>query len=221
MPKRPHRESDMYPAVRDWLLNEKQCTKVYAEVRDIDVVGIQGVTAIAVELKNVISMKLLEQAIDRIRLATYVYICVPRRIATRRSFIIDILAKQFGFGLISYANNTKPKIKEHIAPCPTKAPLTLHKSIHKLSENAIGGATPDKRNSPYQQVMTNVRKFLEENTADGTWISVHEILKSVETHYARPVSGLTSALQAVWNQSWCESAVINRRRVFRYRNRNT
>jgi hypothetical protein len=73
--KKPFLESDMYPYVKEYLLQLGY--KVSGEVGSCDVVAKDGETLIAVEMKRSLSMKLLLQGIERQEFCNGVYLALP------------------------------------------------------------------------------------------------------------------------------------------------
>lgn len=47
------------------------------------------------------------------------------------------------------------------------------------------------------------------------WVSVDEIVASVETHYRNPRVSVGDTLLAHWNASWCENKKEGRKTYFR------
>jgi hypothetical protein len=74
--KRPLRETDLYPPLRDYL--STQGYAVRGEVRGCDLTASQGDELIAIELKRQFNTQLLIQAARRQRAADSVYVAVPR-----------------------------------------------------------------------------------------------------------------------------------------------
>lgn len=78
------KETDLYPPIRDWLTS--QGFEVRAEVNYCDVTAIKGDEVVVVEIKRVLGIDLLVQAVDRQTITDSVYLAVPGPISlTRRS----------------------------------------------------------------------------------------------------------------------------------------
>ena len=75
---KPRYEYELFLPVKN-LLN-RQGFKVQGEVKSLDVFGVKDHETIAVELKLMINLKLIYQAVDRLKLADYVYVAVPQSI---------------------------------------------------------------------------------------------------------------------------------------------
>jgi hypothetical protein len=70
-------ESDLYTPVETLLI--KQGFTVQGEVKNLDIFGVKGTLTLAVELKLLMNLKLILQAVDRLKLVDLVYIAVPQR----------------------------------------------------------------------------------------------------------------------------------------------
>jgi hypothetical protein len=70
-------ESDLYHPVKNLLT--KQGFNVQGEVKQLDVFGLKESLTIAVELKLIINLKLILQAVDRLKLVDLVYLAVPQK----------------------------------------------------------------------------------------------------------------------------------------------
>ena len=76
MSARPTRESDLFPPIRDYLI-ERGYT-VRSEVHDCDIAATKDDALIIVELKRHLSVTLLIQATARQKLTDSVYVAIPR-----------------------------------------------------------------------------------------------------------------------------------------------
>ncbi|MBU1141216.1 MAG: hypothetical protein KKG64_01710 [Firmicutes bacterium] len=94
-------ETELYEPIKKLL--EFQGYVVRGEVGVIDIFAMKGETSIAVELKNHITLKLVYQAIDRQKIADYVYIAIPKSAqkshqSSYRSFML--LLRRLSIGLM-------------------------------------------------------------------------------------------------------------------------
>ncbi|HBG33182.1 MAG: hypothetical protein A2084_02885 [Tenericutes bacterium GWC2_39_45] len=94
-------ETELYEPIQSFL--SAQGYTVRGEIGAIDVFAMKGEHSIAVELKTVISLKLIYQAIDRQKIADNVYIAVPKSAMkshhdSYRSF--TLLLKRLSIGLL-------------------------------------------------------------------------------------------------------------------------
>lgn len=220
------KEADMFEPLKEWLLNTLGCDAVYGEVHDIDVVALCGPVDIAIEMKTSVSMKLLEQVISRMWLANYVYICIPRSVANnlKRSSLVYTLAKVYGFGILSCSVVKSSYVQPICVEIPARYQRFRHKRgllrhyITPYHEHTIGGATSKEKNSQYQQTIKRLKAEMKYRCDMSTtgWISINELLDHVETHYANPKASVAATLLEDWNSDWCESKIIDRKRMYRY-----
>lgn len=95
------KETELYNPVKEFL--EKLGFSVKGEIGEVDVFAMNGEISIAVELKLNISLKLIYQAIQRQKIADYVYIAVPKRaIKSHKNNYksLKLLLKRLSIGLI-------------------------------------------------------------------------------------------------------------------------
>lgn len=101
------KESDLYPPLKRFL--ESQGYQVKGEVRGCDVVAMRGQDpAVIVELKLLINLDVILQAVDRLALTPLVYIGIPERSTAlkRRLKPLRKLLRMLGLGLL--AINPRP-----------------------------------------------------------------------------------------------------------------
>ena len=94
------KEADLYAPVKRFL--EAQRYDVKGEVRGCDVVAMRGAETVIVELKLVLNLDVILQAVDRLAVTPNVYIGVPRRcraLAKRRRSLRKLL-RMLGLGLL-------------------------------------------------------------------------------------------------------------------------
>jgi hypothetical protein len=100
--KKPRFEYELFLPVKTLL--KRQGFHVQGEVHSIDVFAIKDKETIAVELKLSINLKLIYQAVDRLKIADYVYVALPHSVirAQRQShhYFLGLLRK-LEIGLIS------------------------------------------------------------------------------------------------------------------------
>ena len=94
-------ESDLYPALKDYLT--RQGYEVKSEVEHCDVVAIrENESPLIIELKLSLNLTILLQAVDRLKLSGTVYIGVPRGLTIlkkQRKRIIKLI-RLLGLGLL-------------------------------------------------------------------------------------------------------------------------
>lgn len=110
------RETDLYEPVKKWL--EQQGYKVYSEVtygyseKRADVVGLAPNVSVIIELKQSLSLELLEQAMywAQNKSANYVYIAIPWKKENQKPYIrsklVNYICNTFGIGII-FVRKTK------------------------------------------------------------------------------------------------------------------
>jgi hypothetical protein len=76
VPTSAGRETDLYPAIRDFLV--AQGFVVCAEVRGCDITAVKGDRMVVVEMKLGLTVDLLLQGVHRQKVADLVYLAVPR-----------------------------------------------------------------------------------------------------------------------------------------------
>lgn len=76
------KETDLYPPIRDWLAS--QGYDVRAEVNHCDVTAVKGEDVVVVEIKRVLGVDLLLQAVERQTITDSVYLAVPGPIDLKR-----------------------------------------------------------------------------------------------------------------------------------------
>ena len=198
------------------LLEEKMHCEVYAEVADFDVVGIGNTYGIIVEMKKNLTWKLIEQAQSAIGLADYVFIAIPKPRSYGNRIAASYL-KQDGIGVIYVTDNhayvhswgKRHRTRERGKP--------LRDYVLPHHKKTTGGAKSGDGPTEYSVTIDSIKFLLQYRHQNGGWMTVDEILESVQTHYSNPKPSVMATLQAHWNQEWCESKLENRRRYFRYR----
>lgn len=210
------REKDLYLPVKNFLEDTVGCNKVYGEVLNSDVLGIKGTANIVVELKTRLSFHLLDQALERLRLAQYVYIAVPSRRSPLPKVVSKIL-KQEGIGLLYVYNNKHSQRVSIRIPArfnrDVSRYINIRKHIKDYHEDEVGGVPSGEGKTEYSITIDSVKSFLRRKD----WVTIDEILEHCETHYAQPKPSLSRTLVEDWNQDWCEVKVVNRTRYFRYK----
>ena len=95
------KESDLYPALKQFL--ESQNYEVKGEVQNCDVLALRhDEPVVIVELKLILNLDVILQAVDRVSLSSSVYIGIPRYCKSfkkRRKRILKLL-RMLGLGLI-------------------------------------------------------------------------------------------------------------------------
>lgn len=203
--KKMIKENEMYKPLKRSL--EVHGFTVAAEVQLCDVVAYKDGETRAIELKNTLNLKVIEQAYRHVGTANRVYVGVtmPKyNEMSKNSFAIKVLQK-FNIGLyyIGYDSFLGMKVIEALTPEYneiTKRPL--HAAITEANMLAIGGSKSGDTITPYKLTMQRVKAFLEENPRS----TAKEIIENVETHYKgkTPHNTLANELRMRYNHSWCK-----------------
>lgn len=172
------KESDLFPPVKEWL--ESHSYTVYSEVvphymsTRADVVGVTPLLTTVVELKQSLSLDLIEQAIDWIPHANYVWVAVPKRKGEIKRIVRKLL-KDNGIGLIEV------DMKPFMTKTPTvKESPTIQARFHRRITDNIKKALTDYhlKHSPdgghagggyvtqYRITMIKVKELLEAVSGD-------------------------------------------------------
>lgn len=229
-------EKELYEPIRNWLYQQVGCTDVYAEVWDVDVLGIHGACNVVVEMKTSLSFKLLEQAMDRVKagLGHYVYIAVPATTArgggeTRFRGVVHEIITSYGVGILTVdvptgtAHVQRPaKFNRNAVTRRKRGLRSIREGIEVFSKDQIGGSKGGETMTSYKYTINSIKKCLREESrwhacnGDG-WMTVDQILEICETHYAKPRTSVMQILRFDSNQTWCESKKVGRTCYFRYK----
>lgn len=207
------KETEMFEPVKKLLYETIFCSEVYAEVGNVDVLGIKGATNIIVEMKTSLNFKVIEQAYRGLKYAHYVYIAVP---ITKSSFdfVYNAFLRQRKIGLImvseSSATIMEPAKFNHIK---LKNRDYIRNLVDELCLINIAGSKSGEKETRYSRMMKCVKSYMQHNG----WVSVDDILNHCETYYAQPKPSMVATLKADYNADWCESKIINGKLHFRYK----
>lgn len=234
------KESELFYPVK-LLLEDKFFCEVHGEVDNYDVVGIADGYEVVVELKTSMSLSLLDQMMDRVGVADYVFVAVPtKKSPMSRSAMAFLQSLEIGIievDLESYRifKKNEASYREHIRNENYRSRLygsrvvkfgkrfnprrTLRDRVDTITKNSIGGVTSSEMNSPYKITITKIQAFLKRRThiKEGGWATVDEILEAVQTHYHNPKPSVMATLQENWNSDWIETKKENGKRYFRFR----
>lgn len=221
------KEVDLFQPVKNLLMDFMGCSAVYGEVGSCDVLGLHGSSNVAVELKLSLTFHLLDQAVERLALAQYVYIAIPKRkrplprsarqfLKENKIGVIEVSLDDFSGELVAVV--AVPARYNRLATDRYKKGFNkIRERIESFHGDQKGGVPSGEGVTHYSVTMDRIKSFLGSNRNRGKWFTVDEILLGCETHYANPKPSVMSTLQKSWNREWCENDVINGKRVFRYR----
>lgn len=213
------KESDLFEPVKQLLLSDMKCEKVYAEVCNHDVVGVIGNYDVIVEMKKMLNFKVIEQAVEAKRNGHYVFIAVPNK-KGGYSRLIEQFLKYHGIGLIVIKETSYSRYAE--IPYGMFAKLNrktndIRKFIKDGYHDTITGGCKMgdfDYQSDYTLMIEDVKRYFQRYP--NKWIAVDEILEHVQCYYRSPKTQLAATLKANWNEKWVEHKVINRKSHFRY-----
>ncbi|MDF3130247.1 DUF2161 family putative PD-(D/E)XK-type phosphodiesterase [Kiritimatiellaeota bacterium B1221] len=165
------KESDLYPPLKKYL--EAQNYEVKGEVQDCDVAAIRGdEIPVIVELKLVLNLQVILQAVDRLALSPIVYVAVPEKcksLKRHRKQMIKLL-KMLGIGLITIApERLAGNVATVLDPGEYKPRISKHRQQRLLREfsERVGDPNPggmDKRKgrmTAYRQRALAIADFLK------------------------------------------------------------
>lgn len=208
-------EKDLYLPVKNLLHQKIGCEAVYAEIMNIDVLGINNTANIIVEMKKNLSFKLIEQAYRGLKYAHYVYIAVPKS-KTSYFFVYQNFLKPKGIGIIEVADLGRGDFEAYVT-YPAKFNRIkksnrdyIRSKIESYSANNVAGSKSGEVITKYGFMISVVKKYMR----NRGWLSIDEILDNCETYYAQPKPSLSLALRK-YEQDWCETKVINGKRYFK------
>lgn len=211
------KETDLYLPIKRMLEEQIGCNAVYAEIMDVDVLGLNGVSNIIVEMKKCLNFKLIEQAYRGLKYAHHVYIAIPYS-KTSHHWIYHNFLKEKGIGIIEVRENYNGELEAKIL---YKAKFNrikksnrdyIRRQIEHYSNNNVGGSKSGETITRYSDMISKIKKYMKRQG----WITVDKILEDFETYYAQPKSSLTSVLRN-FNTGWCETKIINGKRFFRHK----
>ena len=152
-------ETALYPAVKTFL--EAQGFTVKGEIRGCDVVAVREEdppVLVICELKNMFSLELVLQGIDRMRTADDVWLAVA---ATRKGRDRDSrahrLCRMLGFGLLA-VNPARSRVDILVEPEPYRPRANKPERKRLLREHATRRGDPTRGGSTRQPIMTAYRQ---------------------------------------------------------------
>lgn len=158
MPAAP-RETDLYPAVKDFL--ETQGYKVKSEVAGVDVMAMRGdEPPLIVELKTAFSLTLFHQAVARLSVTGSVYIAVSHKPGKRFAKSIKqnvTLARRLGLGLLTVRLKDQ-LVVVHCDPGPYAPRPSKRKKTTLLKEFAKRHGDPNKGGQQTSGLVTAYRQ---------------------------------------------------------------
>lgn len=206
------KESELFLPVKQCLLDKLGCTEVYAEVIDIDVVGIKGSYDVAVELKTSLNWKVIEQAIERSRIADYTYIGVPH--SETINYVALDTVKRYNLGLITVGKSGRAQVILHAPKVETlRKGKKIRDYVEEVHSLTTGGVKTGEGPTRYSHTIDKIKAYMK----DRDWVTAQQLAYDVPTHYkGRNVAGsIKDTLEASWNKDWCERKKEGNRVYFR------
>jgi hypothetical protein len=165
------KEADLYLPVKRFL--ESQRYDVKAEIHNCDVFAVREPDEpVIVELKLTCNLDVILQAVDRLALASNVYVAVPRHcpsLKTRRRKLVKLL-KMLGLGLLAIGSGgERSTVTVLVDPGEYKPRKSKHRQSRLLGEFAkrVGdpnlGGTRGGIMTAYRQTALHIARFLEAN----------------------------------------------------------
>lgn len=189
----PAKESDLYPPLKTFL--EDQGYEVKGEVQHCDVVAVRAEEEpLIVELKLALNLTVILQAVDRLAMSDFVYLCVPRGIPTlkRNRRRVMKLVRMLGIGLITVDLGARRKFVEVIVDPAEYRPRQnkrrkqrlLKEFAERVGDTEAGGAAMTRGQlTAYRQRALSVADYLRANGAT----KASEIAKAVGDPSARDI----------------------------------
>lgn len=168
------KEEDLYAPVRSYF--EGLGYTVNGEVMHCDVTAVKDNTLVVVEMKTVMNLDVILQAVQRQKIADFVYIAVPRNnrvMRKKRWGSICHLLKRLELGLLLVSSGKGAFVEEAIRPLPfdraksisqanRKRKAVLHEIRERHGDYNIGGSTRKKLVTSYRESVIRVAVFLKE-----------------------------------------------------------
>lgn len=162
MEKAKHLEADLYPPIKNFLLQNGYTVR--SEVADCDVAALRGDELTVVELKLRLNLDVILQACDRQRVADRVYIAVPRpkKYPPRYKSLLTLL-RRLEIGLLEVTLSARvTRVHEVLQPVLLDMALAKARAkkrrarmeqeiIRRSDDYNIGGTTRRKQLTAYRE----------------------------------------------------------------------
>lgn len=164
------KEEDLYDPVSKLFL--KQGFSVRSEVKACDVVAVRDGVTVVVELKKTFQLKLVYQALERQKLADYVFVAIPRPVSgqkTKNWWNMLALLKRLDIGLILVALDSEISGAQVVTVPETAMKIRNGKKqknfqtefISRSDEYNKGGVTKKKIATAYREKSIELACVLE------------------------------------------------------------
>ncbi len=151
-------EYELYEPVKRLLV--RQGFRVQGEVKSLDVMGIKGEETIGVELKLAINLKLILQAVDRLKLVDAVYIALPQaslKAQKSQYHLLIGLLRKLEIGLIAVQGDQAVVVVEAKPFHTEQSRLRNRRRSASLIKEFIGRGDVEQRGGVQGQRMTAYR----------------------------------------------------------------
>lgn len=156
--KFPRYEHELYEPVKKLLV--RQGFRVQGEVKSLDVMGIKNEETVGVELKLAVNLKLILQAVDRLKLVDAVYIALPQAsLKAQKSqypLLIGLLRK-LEIGLITVQGDQAVVVVEAKPFHTEQSRLRNRRRSASLIKEFLGRGDVEQRGGVQGQRMTAYR----------------------------------------------------------------
>lgn len=177
------KETDLHEPVKQWL--EEMGCAVRSEINDFDMLGIlEDQCTIAVELKKTLNLEVINQAVNRQKIADYVYIGIPfnaKNTRTKKYKMTLHTLRRLHIGLVSVQLKSSPKMLKvtlDAKPCDMnqiksrskgKKDQLMKEFYKRSSDYNIAGSTRTKIMTAYREqslwIAYLLQKFGPQSTA--------------------------------------------------------
>lgn len=187
------KESDLYLPLKSYL--ETQGYAVKGEVEHCDVMAVRGEeTPVVIELKLVINLTVVMQAVDRLAMTPNVYVGIPSQCKTlkRQHKKIIKLLKMLGLGLITiHPDRQNNKVKVLLDPgdyqprqSSTRQQRLIGEFAKRVGDPNLGGGEMKKGIvTAYRQTAVAIALYLKENGPT----KAAQVAKTLNTRKARNI----------------------------------
>ena len=164
-------EKELYIPVKKYF--ERKGYKIKGEVKDCDIVGINGETILIVELKRNFNLKLIYQAMERQKITNLVYVAIPRpkNFKAKKFNPMFELLKKLNIGLIVVSFGEKRTLVQIISDPVQKNQKTgiiyskkndiIYEFNGRKGDFNIGGKNKTKIITAYREKSIEIACFLE------------------------------------------------------------
>lgn len=170
---KPKSETDLYPPIRDFLT--RQGYEVKGEIGPCDILAMRGEEEpLVVELKLTLSLALILQGVERLRLSDAVYLAAPdpgaKGWGKKRRAMLGLL-RRLGLGLIlvrfTKAGAVVTPVLEPGAPLPARSKIRRARLMKEFAarrgDPEAGGAPAREKLTAYRQDALRLAQVLAEN----------------------------------------------------------